>query len=168
MTTSTDRPPASARGHAQVVIPQLRPVACSASGRPPPCPWACSPGWSLRGSPARLPGPAPLARALIICLTAGLVWQFVLVLVLVRREQGTLRWPVLREALWLRAPRSPRPAGAAGGCGWSLLPLIVAFAAEQFVPKLPHPPAATSALPRQRTPAPAFLPATGTGSPCSS
>jgi 3-methyladenine DNA glycosylase/8-oxoguanine DNA glycosylase len=37
-------------------------------------------------------------KALIICLTAGLIWQFVLVVVLVRREQGTLRWPIVREA----------------------------------------------------------------------
>ena len=32
----------------------------------------------------------PLVKALLICLTAGLIWQFVLVVVLVRREQGTL------------------------------------------------------------------------------
>jgi hypothetical protein len=51
----------------------------------------------------RLSGPGALARALIASLTAGLVWQFVLVVVLVRREQGTLRWPVVREALWLRS-----------------------------------------------------------------
>ena len=53
----------------------------------------------------QLSGPGALARALIACLTVGLVWQFVLVVVLVRREQGTLRWSVVREALWLRAPR---------------------------------------------------------------
>src|SRR3954454_16484603 len=56
----------------------------------------------------QLSGPSALSRALIITLTAGLAWQFVLVMGLVLREQGTLRWTVLREALWLRAPRSPR------------------------------------------------------------
>ena len=50
----------------------------------------------------QLSGPGALARALMAALTIGLVWQFVLVVVLVRREQGTLRWPVVREALWLR------------------------------------------------------------------
>ena len=55
-----------------------------------------------------LSGPARLPQALIITLTAGLVWQFVLLLILVAREQGTLRWPVLRDALWLRAPHAPR------------------------------------------------------------
>src|SRR5262245_32450412 len=55
----------------------------------------------------QLSGPGALVRALLITLTAGLVWQFVLVMTLVRREQGTLRWPVVRDALWLRAPRAP-------------------------------------------------------------
>jgi uncharacterized protein len=78
----------------------------------------------------QLSGPGALVRALIITLTAGLVWQFVLVMTLVRREQGTLRWPVVRDALWLRAPRAPR-TGRRGGKLWLLvLPLSVAVAAE--------------------------------------
>jgi CAAX protease family protein len=78
----------------------------------------------------QLSGPGALIRALIITLTAGLVWQFVLVMTLVRREEGTLRWPVLRDALWLRAPRAPR-TGRRGGKLWLVvLPLIVASAVE--------------------------------------
>jgi CAAX protease family protein len=78
----------------------------------------------------QLTGPNALVRALIITLTAGLVWQFVLVMALVRREQGTLRWPVLRDALWLRSPRAPR-TGRRGGKLWIVvLPLIVASAVE--------------------------------------
>jgi membrane protease YdiL (CAAX protease family) len=81
-----------------------------------------------------LSGPGALSRALIMALTVGLVWQFVLVMFLVRREQGTLRWPVLKEALWLRAPRAPR-TGRRGGRLWLVvLPLIVALAAEELVP----------------------------------
>jgi membrane protease YdiL (CAAX protease family) len=69
----------------------------------------------------------PMAKALLTCLAIGLIWQFVLVLILVRREQGTLRWPVLKEALWLRAPRSPK-TGKRGGRLWLILiPLILAF-----------------------------------------
>ena len=49
---------------------------------------------------------------------------------LVRREQGSLRWPVVRDALWLRSPRAPR-TGRRGGKLWLLvLPLSVAIAAE--------------------------------------
>jgi membrane protease YdiL (CAAX protease family) len=76
----------------------------------------------------------PLVKALLICLTAGLVWQFVLVVILVGREQGTLRWPVVREALWLRSPRDPK-SGRRGGRLWLILiPLIVLFAAESMIP----------------------------------
>jgi membrane protease YdiL (CAAX protease family) len=81
-----------------------------------------------------LSGPGPLAQALFITLTAGLIWQFVLVLTLVGREQRTLRWPVIKEALWLRAPRSPR-SGRSGGRVWLIvLPLLVAFGAEELLP----------------------------------
>jgi membrane protease YdiL (CAAX protease family) len=83
---------------------------------------------------ARLDGPVPLARALLALLTVGLVWQFVLVLVLVYRERGSLRWPILKDALWLQSPRSPR-TGRVGGRLWLvLIPATLLFAAEEFIP----------------------------------
>jgi hypothetical protein len=84
-------------------------------------------------------GNVPMAKALIASLTVGLVWQFILVAVLVGREQRTLRWSTIREALWLRSPRSPR-SGRVGGRVWLvLIPLIVVVGAKQFIPGLPHP-----------------------------
>jgi membrane protease YdiL (CAAX protease family) len=78
-------------------------------------------------------GNVPLAKALIVCLTVGLVWQFVLIAVLVWREQRTFRWSTLREALWLRSPRSPR-SGRIGGKVWLvLIPLMAAFATESAI-----------------------------------
>jgi membrane protease YdiL (CAAX protease family) len=85
-----------------------------------------------------LSGPAPLGQALLICLTTGLFWQFLLVLALVRREQGTLRWPVVREALWLRAPRSPRTGRSGGRVWWVVLPLVVLFGLHDLLPTVPH------------------------------
>jgi len=86
-----------------------------------------------------LSGPHALPRALILTLTAGLIWQFALVLALVYREQRTLRWSVLRDVLWLRAPRDPR-TGRSSGRVWLVVPaLIVAFGAEELIPSLPHP-----------------------------
>ncbi len=83
-------------------------------------------------------GNVPLAKALIVSLTAGLVWQFVLVVVLLAREQRTLRWSTIREALWLRSPRSPR-SGRIGGRVWLIIiPLSVAFFIESLIP-FPHP-----------------------------
>jgi membrane protease YdiL (CAAX protease family) len=79
-----------------------------------------------------------LAKALFVALTAGLVWQGVLVAALVAREQHSLRWSVLREALWLHAPRSPR-SGRVGGRVWLIvIPFILAFGAEELMPAFPH------------------------------
>jgi uncharacterized protein len=84
-------------------------------------------------------GNVPLAKALFVSLTVGLVWQFVLVAVLVGREQRTLRWSTVREALWLRSPRSPR-SGRVGGRVWLILiPLIAALAAEELIPRVALP-----------------------------
>src|SRR4051794_28636831 len=85
-------------------------------------------------------GPAALQRALILSVTAGLVWQFALVLIVVRREQGTLRWPVLREALWLRAPSEPSTGRSRGRLWLVLIPCLVLFGAEDLMPELPFVP----------------------------
>jgi membrane protease YdiL (CAAX protease family) len=85
-------------------------------------------------------GNEPMAKALILVLTAGLIWQFALVAILFWREQRTLRWSTLREALWLRSPQSPR-SGRIGGRLWLvLIPLMVAYAAVPFIfPRIGHP-----------------------------
>lgn len=70
---------------------------------------------------------------LIAALTAGLIWQCVLVVVLVAREQRSLRWPVLRDALWLTPPRDS--TGRQGGRVWLwTVPFILGFAVLQFIP----------------------------------
>jgi membrane protease YdiL (CAAX protease family) len=87
----------------------------------------------------RLGGPVVLPRALLVLLTLGLIWQFVLVVVLVHRERGSLRWAVLKDALWLQAPRSPS-TGRVGGRLWLVLvPALLIFTAEGFIPD-PFPP----------------------------
>ena len=58
----------------------------------------------------QLDGPLALPRALLALLTVGLIWQFVLVVVLVYRERGSLRWAVLKDALWLHSPCSSTPS----------------------------------------------------------
>lgn len=86
-----------------------------------------------------LTGDAAFVRALLISLTAGLVWQFVLVVALVAREQRTLRWATVRDALWLRSPVSPRSGRRGGRLWWLLLPLIAALGAQEVIPVLGHP-----------------------------
>jgi membrane protease YdiL (CAAX protease family) len=56
----------------------------------------------------------PFIDSLVVCFDIGLIWMITLVLIVVRREQGTLRWRHVQDALWLHAPRDPRT-----GRGWS-------------------------------------------------
>jgi uncharacterized protein len=87
----------------------------------------------------QLGGDDPFAEALLICLTAGLIWQFVLVLILVRRELGGLQWSRVRDALWLRPPRDPKTGQVGGGVwSWALL-FVVLFAIWALVPTIPGP-----------------------------
>ncbi len=84
-------------------------------------------------------GPSAWPRAILVCLTAGMVWQFVFVMISVRSEQGSLRWSVLKDALWLHSPRNPRTGRRGGRLWWVLLPLILLVAAKEELPKIPAP-----------------------------
>jgi membrane protease YdiL (CAAX protease family) len=82
----------------------------------------------------RLGGAEALTKALLLLLTAGLIWQGVLVLILTWHELGTLRWARVRDTLWLRAPRDPR-TGRAGGRVWLwTLPFVVLLVLEELLP----------------------------------
>jgi membrane protease YdiL (CAAX protease family) len=84
-------------------------------------------------------GPTALPQALIVSLAAGLVWQGALVLIVVRREQGSLRWPVVKAALWLTAPVSRSTGKPSKKLWWMVIPLMVLLAAEELLPSLPMP-----------------------------
>lgn len=86
-----------------------------------------------------LDGPTAWPRAIVVSLTAGLAWQAVLVAVLVRRETGSLRWPAVKQALWLRPPRNPRSGRIGGRVWWVLLPITLALVVKEMLPSLPSP-----------------------------
>ena len=145
MSTVIPPLPATARANAavsSVEIPQLRirgilAVWAAAALPMAALAWLVAPALADRFAGD---GIVPMFKALLVCLDLGLVWQFVLVAILVGREQRTLRWSTVREALWLRSPRSPR-SGRVGGRVWLIvIPLILAFAAAQeLVPTFPAP-----------------------------
>jgi uncharacterized protein len=134
LTEGSTPPPGDAAG-SKVEIPQYRRRAILAVWAAAALPMAAL-AWLVAPAVAdRLSGEGnlPMVKALTVCLTVGLIWQFVLVMVLVGREQRSLRWPTLREALWLRPPRSPR-SGRAGGRIWLvLIPLVLAYAVAGLV-----------------------------------
>jgi membrane protease YdiL (CAAX protease family) len=120
----------------KVEIPQYRRRAIFAVWAAAALPMAVL-GWLVVPAVAdRLSGEGnvPMVKALHVCLTAGLIWQFVLVMVLVGHEQRNLRWSILREALWLRSPRSPC-SGRTGARIWLvLIPLVLVFALAGLIP----------------------------------
>lgn len=73
-------------------------------------------------------GSGGFVDALLICFDVGLSWMVVLTLILVRREQGSLAWPRVRDALWLRAPKDPK-TGRVGGKVWLWVPVFVVISA---------------------------------------
>ena len=87
----------------------------------------------------QLSGAEPLARALFICLTAGLVWQFVLVVFLMQHELGTLRWSRLRDALWLRSPQVPKTGRVGAKTWWWAALFVFLTMVWSLVPRVPGP-----------------------------
>jgi uncharacterized protein len=87
----------------------------------------------------RLGGDEPLTQALLILLTVGLIWQFVLVLILLRRELGSLEWSRVRDALWLRPPRDPKTRRVGGRVWWWALLFVALVAVWGMVPGIPGP-----------------------------
>src|SRR5262245_12868586 len=68
-------------------------------------------------------GTRRFAETLILALTMGLIWQFILVLGLVAYERRSLRPAVLRDALWLKPPTDR--AGRRGGRLWWWAPVML-------------------------------------------
>jgi len=136
LTEGSTAGPKDAAG-SKVEIPQYRRRAILAVWAAAALPMAAL-AWLVAPAVAdRLSGEGnlPMVKALTVCLMVGLIWQFALVMALVRHEQRSLRWSTLREALWLRSPRSPR-SGRTGGRIWLvLIPLVLAYAiANIFIP----------------------------------
>lgn len=87
----------------------------------------------------QLGGDEPLVQALLILLTLGLIWQFVLVLILLRQELGGLQWSRMRDALWLRPPRDPKTGRVGGRIWWWAVLFVLLFGIWTMVPAIPGP-----------------------------
>jgi uncharacterized protein len=75
--------------------------------------------------------PQHFAVTLLVALTAGLLWQSVLVFGLAGRERAQTGRS-LRDLLWLRAPT--RPGRHGGRLWWWILPYVVGLAVLDLVP----------------------------------
>ncbi len=84
-------------------------------------------GWWV--APALGRSAAQPATVRLAALTAGLVWQFVLVMYLLYRETGRLSWGTLSQRLWLNRPRSPQTGESRSRLWLWLIPLVAVTAA---------------------------------------
>src|SRR5215204_323980 len=130
METTLQEPPSESQSE-QYSLAQILAVWAAAALPMGALAWVVAP-WLAGG----LDGPVPLIRTLLALLTVGLIWQFVLVLVLVYRERGSLRWSVLKDALWLHSPRSPKTERVGGRLWLVVIPFVLLFAAEGAIPIL--------------------------------
>ena len=80
-------------------------------------------GWVVTPALAHDPQNPGFARVAI--LAAGLIWQFILVVLLLYRETGNLRWSTVRPRLWLNTPRGPQTGEPQRRLWWWLVPLLV-------------------------------------------
>jgi hypothetical protein len=59
-----------------------------------------------------------------LLMIAGMVWQFIVSLVIIYRELGTLRWSAIRQRTWLQCPRDPKTDQPNLKLVWWLLPAL--------------------------------------------
>ena len=87
-------------------------------------------GWVVAPALARETQAPVIVRSAV--LTVGLAWQFVLVMILLYRETGTLRWSIIRQRLWLTTPRSPSTGRPSARLWWWLIPIVLLLAIFQL------------------------------------
>ena len=85
-------------------------------------------GWIVFPALVPDPGSDPIAAGVrrIALLTGGLIWLFVLSMIIVRQEEGDLRWTTIKRRLRLNAPRDPVTGGTRRGLWLWVVPFLVA------------------------------------------
>jgi membrane protease YdiL (CAAX protease family) len=69
----------------------------------------------------------------LVLLTLGLIWLFVLSMIIVRREEGDLRWTTVKHRLRLNVPREPATGQPRQRLWLWVLPFLVAVAVVELV-----------------------------------
>src|SRR5829696_183949 len=92
-------------------------------------------GWIVFPLLASDPGSDPLEFGVtrLVLLTLGLVWLFVLSMIIVRREEGDLRWVTLKRRLRLNTPRDPTTGEPRARLWLWVVPFLVAVAVVELV-----------------------------------
>jgi membrane protease YdiL (CAAX protease family) len=64
----------------------------------------------------------------IVLLMVGLIWLFVLSMIIVRQEEGDLRWATVKHRLWLNTPRDPKTGETRRRLWVLVIPFLIGIA----------------------------------------
>jgi membrane protease YdiL (CAAX protease family) len=81
--------------------------------------------------------PLAFGVTLLVLIALGLVWLFVLSMIIVRREEGDLRWATVKRRLRLNVPREPATGQPRARLFLWVVPFIVAVAVIELVLNTP-------------------------------
>jgi uncharacterized protein len=81
--------------------------------------------------------PLGFSVTLLVVLTLGLVWLFVLSMIIVYQEEGDLRWATLKRRLRLNTPRDPTTGQPRARLWLWVVPVIVAVAVIELLLNTP-------------------------------
>jgi uncharacterized protein len=81
--------------------------------------------------------PLGFSVTLLVVLTLGLVWLFVLSMIIVYREEGDLRWATLKRRLRLNTPQDPTTGQPRARLWLWVVPFIVAVAVIELLLNTP-------------------------------
>ena len=90
-------------------------------------------GWVVYPAltPDRMADPLGAGFIRIILMSLGLIWIFVLSMLIVYREEGVLSWSTVRRRLRLNAPLDPKTAGPRRKLWLWLIPIVILALASQ-------------------------------------
>ena len=76
----------------------------------------------------------PIGRGAVkmALMAVGLLWDFVLAMIIVFREEGDLRWATVRRRLWLNTPRDPKTGEPRRKLWLWLIPLVILHVAASW------------------------------------
>jgi uncharacterized protein len=77
--------------------------------------------------------PFAFAVTLVVLLALGLVWLFVFSMIIVRREEGDLRWATVKRRLRLNTPREPATGQPRARLWLWVAPFLVAVGVVELV-----------------------------------
>ncbi|MFC2039031.1 CPBP family intramembrane glutamic endopeptidase [Chloroflexota bacterium] len=79
--------------------------------------------------------PLGAAKVKVGLLTLGLLWTFILSLLILYREKGNIRWPTIKERFWLNAPLDNKTGESRHKLWlWMIPAIIILFLVWTFAP----------------------------------